>query len=144
MKEIILLRRTISKLDAGGDYNASDDVDTCDVMVLAKALRRVMAAGADNDTCSKDTKHVLVSIGRRGLIWVHSGGAIVIPAVAGSIPIADGEGRKRVTFNTNGCGDALFAGVISSCLSREADVDNIAVEAGVLEAYNHMVSSNMQ
>ena len=143
MREKHTLKRALAELDGLGAYGASSDLDLEDLELLGSALHRMMAQCNDKEIGegeeeekgekkSKD-KHVLASLGSRGVLWISDGGVELVPALPVEV-----EGGNQ--FNTNGCGDALMAGVVAGSI-RRGGVDVEVVREGVKEAYLHIMQS---
>lgn len=143
--------RTVSVIVSNRIDKSSQEVEESDVRILANAVHSVMCgtnssssgnrAGSSSSNSSGGAavrsvfgKHVLVSMGARGLLWVgpskimstgsaalnRSSGIVVDEQMARAscqlpaVPIPQGQ----KILHTNGAGDALCGGVISEIVTR--------------------------
>lgn len=130
--------RTVSVIVSNRIDKTAADVDVSDVRILANAVHSVMCGNTTKPAApggkSVFGKHILVSMGARGVLWVgpskimslgsaslnKNSGIVVDEQMArancqlSAMPIP--EGQKIV--HTNGAGDALCGGVISEIVTR--------------------------
>lgn len=133
--------RTVSVIVSNRIDQNSQDVDISDIRILANAVHSVMCGNNSNVMKSSSGsgksvfgKHVLVSMGARGVLWVgpskimstgsaalnKSSGIVVDDQMARAnvqlpaMPIPEGQ---RI-LHTNGAGDALCGGVIAEIVTR--------------------------
>lgn len=93
--------------------------------MLSLELWKLMLPG---HSPTKLGKHVVTSLGDRGVIWVSSAGVVHVPAPKLSLP----------KLNTNGAGDVLMSG-LAAHVSSKGMLDLSAVKASIQLATEHII-----
>ena len=160
-----LVSNVISNLVANRMDASSQEVDITDVRILATALHQVMSSSlGDSNGLSESKlvkgKHVLVTMGSRGVLWcgpldaLNAGAAVVVDESGRTATFylpAISLGPREVTaiINTNGAGDAFCSGLLSKMMElhrsrREHDhLPNLeCVRAGLLNAHHRIVTNS--
>jgi len=152
---------------------ASQEVDLTDVRILANALHQVMRSSPEEGGRSAPKvvagKHILVTMGSRGVLWCGPVDALN----AATTQYSDGRGAVVVdesgctatcylpavfippeaVVNTNGAGDAFCSGLLSKMMqlhrSRGGEHDSPislpdmeCVRAGLLNAHHRIVTAS--
>ena len=171
-----LVSNVISNLVANRMDASSQEVDITDVRILATALHQVMSSSlGDSNGLSESKlvkgKHVLVTMGSRGVLWCGPLDALNAAATqqtdgrrVGAAVVVDESGRTATFYlpaislgpreattiiNTNGAGDAFCSGLLSKMMElyrsrREHDhLPNLeCVRAGLLNAHHRIVTNS--
>jgi pseudouridine-5'-phosphate glycosidase/pseudouridine kinase len=118
----------LTKMQDLTSYDGARNISISDVSDLSTVLWKYMQP--ENSTTHLG-KHVLTSLGSRGVIWVSSEGVHHVPAID----------IKKKNINSNGAGDALMASIAASILSNNF-LNLQYVEAAVKDAADHILRSS--
>jgi len=114
----------------GNVYDAARDIPVGDVGELAMELRRLMRPDRSHASVGK---HVVCSLGSRGIVWASAGGVAHVPASELRLP----------SLNTNGAGDALMSG-LAAHVSGGGIIDLSALKASVQLAAQHILAQSQK
>ena len=141
------------RIDSGGDRRQLDSLDLTDIRILAHALLQVMLSKASPKTALISGKHVLVSLGARGVLWCGPGDHLLGKSrssysqrdqpqglvhneasniASWHIPALPVDMRTGGSVVTNGAGDALLGGVLRDMLLRQGSADAAGDGSGAL------------
>lgn len=95
------------------------EVSIAIVEALASALYDLMSGGAD-----AEGKHVIVSMGRRGVVWARAGGQVE------HVPLGEYTVSPDSIQNTNGCGDAFCAGLVLDTAENGGSLTSESIKLG--------------
>ena len=99
------------------------EVGTPTIEALAGAMLRQMSSGSETEAKGKGRKHVIVSMGDRGVVWARTGGQVT------HIPLGEYAVSPDSIQNSNGCGDAFCAGLMLDT-AESGDVGEKGVRLG--------------
>jgi sugar/nucleoside kinase (ribokinase family) len=138
---------------------SKSEVDLVDVRILACGLLQLMNPKESNSFGPNLTmdgihrrikgKHVIVSMGRNGVLWC---GPKDVLGKDADIAIDDSIACKHVPayplgqheiVHTNGAGDAMGAGIIAALLAKDGNVRGPTldcIQQGIIAARDHMIS----
>jgi len=118
----------------GNIYDAARTVPASDVGELAAALWSLMRPELCAASCGK---HVVCSLGSRGVVWASSAGVTHVPTATLSLP----------SLNTNGAGDVLMSGLVahvSAGRGRGGMIDLDALKASTQLATQHILTQSQK
>lgn len=109
----------------GNIYDAAREIPVSDIETLSLELWKLMLPGHASTPVGK---HVVTSLGERGIVWVSSAGVAHVPSPKLGLP----------SLNSNGAGDVVMSG-LAAHVSSGGTLNLSAIKASIQLATQHII-----